>query len=482
MSPPQEQEHNGTLRNGRGSPFPFKDSGSKRHVHISSADTFIALSPVNAANIPLPMSPSNGSSTPSSSPVTLGHLTGTTLSAASSYANSKDNIAHNRAILPPSYSAHSTDPYIHRPALPLSNPVPVYPGGPSVFGNHSIPSSTNPLLRTLQEHSRRQTPKLSCVPSYPALSARGGWNTHPVRELHRLSSVKGKDKGKNIYEDTLLGSPITNSLTEPRSSHFPPAIASSAELTAHLTPTQSPDNFSLVHVTHPPNPPPRRLYPRVSTIDEEPEIRESRNISLSSSLQSGGASEGQINELGVGNPIDYNPARARSVSMDERSETWVFDSQANSPSKGQIIQSQGVQMPYAGGIGQSANSSQNSLGSRGSRFNERFDLDGAVLLAADDRTRELRAQRKKKMGVMVGDEEVVVNITEKSPEGGDEENEGNDINGCTGIQDMKGMEKLKRKVEEWRQKVRAKKWREKMRTEVRKVLGKAPKEGMAKNF
>jgi hypothetical protein len=47
MSPPQEQEHNGTLRNGRGSPFPFKDSGSKRHVHISSADTFIPLSPVN---------------------------------------------------------------------------------------------------------------------------------------------------------------------------------------------------------------------------------------------------------------------------------------------------------------------------------------------------------------------------------------------------------------------------------------------------
>jgi hypothetical protein len=83
---------------------------------------------------------------------------------------------------------------------------------------------------------------------------------------------------------------------------------------------------------------------------------------------------------------------------------------------------------------------------------------------------------------MVGDEEVVVNITEKSLEGGDEEKEGNDINGCTGIQDRKGMEKLKRKVEEWRQKVRAKKWREKVRTEVRKVLGKAPKEGMAKNF
>jgi hypothetical protein len=170
-----------------------------------------------------------------------------------------------------------------------------------------------------------------------------------------------------------------------------------------------------------------------------------------------------------------------SPSINSPTEPRVFDTQTNSLSREQVTQSQSVTMPHSGGVERSANSSQISLGSRGSRFNERFDLDGAIVLAAGDRTRELRAQRKKRIGVMVGDEEVV-DVTEKGPEAGDEREEENDRNGCMGIKDVKGIKKLKRKVKEWREMVHAKEWRDKVCAKVRKVLGKAPKEGMARNF
>jgi hypothetical protein len=134
------------------------------------------------------------------------------------------------------------------------------------------------------------------------------------------------------------------------------------------------------------------------------------------------------------------------------------------------------------------------LDSRGSRFSERFDIDdahvlnGAAELAADDRTRQGRQTklRKKRRGIAVGNEAVAVNVSEKSgqeEEKNEEKREGGKT-GCTGIKarGITGVQQFRSKVELWTEKLRSKDWTEKLRAKVRKVLCKTRNKELARNF
>jgi hypothetical protein len=136
---------------------------------------------------------------------------------------------------------------------------------------------------------------------------------------------------------------------------------------------------------------------------------------------------------------------------------------------------------------QQGNSSQISLDSRGSRFSERFDLDGpavmngaAVLAAEDTRMQDTqRKLRRKKRGIAVGGEAVAVHVSEKSGQEEDTdqgkcEGEG-EKTGCTGIKakGITGVKQFKSKVTLWTEKVCAM---------VRKMAGKTPNKELARNF
>jgi hypothetical protein len=126
------------------------------------------------------------------------------------------------------------------------------------------------------------------------------------------------------------------------------------------------------------------------------------------------------------------------------------------------------------------NSSQISLDSRGSRFSERFDLDGpevmngAAVLAAEDRRMQDRQRklRRKRRGISVGCEAVTVDVSEKSEseEDRNEEKCEGEKTGCTGITSVK---QFKSKVTLWTEKVRIK---------VRKVVGKTSNKELATDF
>ena len=285
---------------------------NEKHVHI------------NAANIPLPLSPNNedmvngnmikdDSSTTSSCPNTTRWYTGTTLTGSSSDGNSNGKVV---AQLPPSHLTRTPPP-------PMRN-----------------------------WWERRCSPQPLRAPIYPVLPS-----STPIQRLHALSHANDAPSDK---EDTV--SPDAETQSQGNWS------------------TTSPDKFSLVHILGP-------KLTRQQAIQRSETQAKRGNRPLSPSLIVQLQEEGEEEEITIrtADIVDVRTShRARSISRDGSSGHWVLDPSA-SPVPHSRSHSHSATTPYIpcpSGI-QSPAESIASVAS--SRFHERLDLDGPAMLRNGDR-------------------------------------------------------------------------------------------------